>query len=63
MIFVALAIHEETNSMYCLCCVGGDEREEREENEELHFDDTVYSNYMVSIFKCYDIKLKLYLFR
>ena len=63
MILGAHAInHEVTTTIYCLHSVGG-EREERhrehDNTKELHFDDTVYSNYMVSIF----IKLISYLFR
>ncbi len=51
--------HEETTTIYCLHSVGADEREERQKNEELHcWDNTVYSNYMVSIFISLYLKIE-----
>ena len=63
VIFVATA-GKETNGTYCFSTVGREREErhgERDESEELHdtLDDTVYSNYMISIL----LKLKRYLFR
>ena len=57
-VIIVATTGKETNGRYCFSTVGREREErhgERDESEELHcWDDTVYSNYMISIL----IKLK-----